>query len=218
MGEASKVLVWDLPVRVFHWLLVALVGFSWWSGEAGGTALKYHFWSGYSILTLVLFRLVWGCIGGEYARFGSFVRGPRQVWRTLRELPTRRRDHSVGHNPAGGWMVIAMLMVLIVQVATGLGANDDLFNEGPWYDHVSKSLSDSLTGLHHLNFIALLVLVALHVGAIVWHRAAKGENLVTPMVTGYKQLTAPSPRPVSLWRAGVTLAAAAACVFGIVNV
>jgi len=209
MNRAPRVLVWDIPVRVFHWLLVTLVAVSWWTGEEGGTALRYHFWSGYAILALVLFRLGWGVMGSEPARFANFLRGPRAVLANLRQLPRRAPEDSLGHNPAGGWMIAALLAVLLFQVGSGLCANDDLFNEGPWYDLVSRSVSDTLTGLHHLNFGVLLVLVALHVLAIVFHWRVKGENLVAPMFTGYKRRAAPPPRQVSAWRALAVLAVAA---------
>ncbi|MGD9603696.1 MAG: cytochrome b/b6 domain-containing protein [Gammaproteobacteria bacterium] len=217
MNQVPRVLVWDIPVRVFHWLLVFLVAVSWWTGETGGTALRYHFWSGYAILALVLFRLGWGVIGSEPARFASFLRGPRAVLANLRALPRRTPDESLGHNPAGGWMIAALLATLLVQIGSGLCANDDLFNEGPWYDLVSRSVSDTLTGLHHLNFGVLLTLVALHVLAIVFHWRVKGENLVAPMFTGYKRRAAPPPRQTSAWYALVLLALAAAITGAAVN-
>jgi len=218
MGQ-HRVHVWDVPVRLFHWLLVAAVAFSWWSAEEGGVMLKYHMWSGYGIFGLVLFRLGWGFAGSSYARFASFVHGPRRVLGTLGELFSARPLAWAGHNPLGGWMVLALLAVLAVQVATGLFANDDLFNEGPLYARVGKDASDWLTGAHHVNFSVLMVLAGVHVLAIVWHRLRKGEHLVRAMFTGRKQLphaAEPLVR-VSVWRVFVLATASAAIVAAIVN-
>ena len=142
------ILVWDLPQRLFHWSLVALCALSWWSGEEGGVMLKYHLWSGYAVLTLVLFRIGWGFVGSRHARFGDFLRGPHAILHTLRALPGREALPHAGHNPVGGLMVLALLLVLGVQTGTGLFANDDIMNEGPLYALVSKSMSDRLTGWH----------------------------------------------------------------------
>ncbi len=180
--------VWDLPVRLFHWALVLLVGFSWWSGEVGGLTLQYHMWSGYAILTLLLFRLAWGVTGSESARFAHFLHGPRRVLLAVRELLSREPMPYAGHNPLGGWMVMAMLLALLVQVGSGLFANDDLLNEGPLYRYVGKDFSDSLTAVHHRAFLVVLALVAVHVAAIAYHRVRKGERLVTAMFTGRKRL------------------------------
>ena len=207
------VYVWDLPVRLFHWVLVGLVAFCWWSGEEGGVMLKYHMWSGYGIFGLLLFRLGWGFVGTRYARFAAFVHGPRQVIASLAALWDRKPLDAAGHNPLGGWMVLALLAVLAVQVGTGLFANDDLFNEGPLYAQVTKALSDRLTAIHHLNFEVLAVLVAIHVLAIVWHRWRKGERLVWAMITGRKQLPTPATPAGRLpWVAALVLSAVSAAI------
>ena len=125
-----RILVWDLPVRLFHWLLVMLVIVSFVTGELGGTWMQIHLWSGYTILGLLLFRLAWGFIGGHHARFSSFVRGPNAVRRYARTLWDRSAPRHLGHNPLGGWSVLAMLLLLLFQVATGLFANDDIFTQG----------------------------------------------------------------------------------------
>ena len=217
MNEKTWVLVWDLPVRIFHWLLVSLFAASWITATLGGVALKYHFWSGYSILVLVLFRIGWGFVGGIYARFGTFLHGPRQVLAALRELASRRPTQSVGHNPLGGWMVFFLLLELLTQALTGLCANDDIFNEGPWAGHLTKAVSDRLTGLHHVYFKVLLGLVMVHMAAIAYHRFVKGENLVVPMLTGYKWVSASVPRRINLWRGAMVFFGAAVFVVLIVN-
>lgn len=214
-----RVRVWDLPVRLFHWVIVGLVCFAWWSAEEGGVTLKYHMWGGYTVLGLVLFRIAWGFAGSRYARFADFVHGPRRVLETARAVWTPAPSAAIGHNPLGGWMVLALLLSLLVQAGTGLFANDDLFNEGPLYAHVGKDLSDTLTGIHHLNFDVLCVLIAVHVAAVAWHRLRKSENLVSAMFSGYKQLPAPAPAatPTGPWRAGLIALASAAVVATIVN-
>lgn len=194
MRKPGEVIVWDLPIRLFHWSLLPLLGFSWWSGEAGGLWLRYHFWSGRVVLALVLFRLVWGLIGSEHARFANFLRGPGAVIRSLRELFRRPEEPPPpGHNPAGGWAVVAMLLVLLVQAVTGLFANDDLFNEGPLYAKVGKATSDLLTHWHHLGFRLLLGLVALHLLAVAIHTVVRGEPLVRTMVSGRRAVVGKPP-------------------------
>lgn len=209
--------VWDLPVRLFHWAVLVLCAFSWWSAERGGLMFKYHFWSGYALLTLVLFRILWGLFGSETARFGDFLHGPRRVLATLRELPGPRPLKVTGHNALGGWMVLALLAVLLLQAGSGLFANDDLFNEGPLYRHVGKSVSDWLTGFHHTNFTALLALVALHVLGVGWHRLRKGERLVAAMIHGREADVGVAPRLAGNGRALLCLAAAAGLVALVVN-
>jgi cytochrome b len=214
-----RVRVWDLPVRVFHWSIVGLVGFAWWSAEEGGVTLKYHMWCGYTVLGCVLFRLAWGFAGSRYARFGEFLHGPRRVAEAARTVWSRAPSGAVGHNPLGGWMIVALLASLLLQAGTGLFANDDLFNEGPLCGHVGKDLSDRLTAIHHVNFNVLCALIAVHVAAIVWHRLRKGERLVGAMFSGHKQLPAPAPEaaPTSPWQGTLIALASAAAVATIVN-
>lgn len=217
--EARTILVWDLPQRLFHWALASLVLCSWLSAEAGGVWLKYHFWSGYAICTLVFFRLLWGFVGSRHARFSDFVRGPANVRETVRALFSNKPLPYVGHNPLGGWMVLALLGGLAFQFATGLFANDDIMSEGPLYRHVSKGVSDFLTEVHELNFGLLATLIGVHVAAIAWHRLRKGENLARAMVTGRKSVEAgeESIRPAPWWLAVFALLLSAALVRAIIT-
>ena len=214
-----EVEVWDLPLRLWHWMLVVLIAFSWWSGTVGGMTLQYHLWSGYAILSLLWFRIGWGWIGGEHARFVNFIRGPRHVLASLRELASPRPLAIAGHNPLGGWMVVALLIALAVQTTSGLFANDDIMTEGPLYDKVSKLMSDRLSHLHVINFYCLLGLIAVHVLAIAYHRARKGEQLTQAMVSGRKRLPrgTPAAAPANLWRAAVLLVVGSGIVALIVN-
>jgi cytochrome b len=172
--------VWDLPTRLFHWLIVLLVGFSWWSAETGH--MDWHYRSGLTALVLLVFRLLWGVVGSSTARFGNFLRAPSAVIAYLR----RPKDsaHAPGHNPLGGYSVIAMLLVLIVQVGTGLFAVDiDGLESGPLSYLVSFDQGRLTAKVHHLSFSAIQVLVVLHVLAIAYYRI-RGRRLIMPMITG----------------------------------
>lgn len=213
-----RILVWDLPVRLFHWLLVMLVVVSFVTGELGGTWMQIHLWSGYTILGLLLFRLVWGVIGGHHARFSSFVRGPNAVLRYARTLWDRSAPRHLGHNPLGGWSVLAMLLLLLFQVATGLFANDDIFTQGPLYPWVGKATSDFLTEIHEVNQGVLLALICVHVAAVLSYLVIKHENLIGPMITGRKSWRGEGPASTSrLWAAAVAAGLAAAVVWLLVR-
>lgn len=214
--------VWDVPVRLFHWLLVTLLVVSFTTAQIGGNAMQYHEWSGLTILTLVLFRVLWGFAGSTYARFGGFLRGPRSALEYARTLLRGRPAFHAGHNPLGGWMILLLLTSLLVQAGTGMFANDDVMIEGPLVKHVSKETSDLLTRIHHFNFNVLLALVTLHVGAALYYLRAKRENLILPLFTGSKQVPEGVPaqdrRGGPVWLALVLLAASAGMVWGILKI
>jgi cytochrome b len=189
-GKDRSVQVWDLPVRLFHWMLVALVATSWITAEIGGNAMTIHEWSGFTVLTLVLFRVTWGFFGSGYARFASFVRAPSKALAYARALARGPAPFFPGHNPLGGWMVLVLLASLLVQTSTGLFANDDIMTEGPLARHVSKATSDLLSKVHEINFNVLLVLLALHIAAALYYLLVKRDNLIVPMITGRKQVPA----------------------------
>jgi cytochrome b len=180
--------VWDWPVRVFHWTLLALVVASVVTAKAGGAWMDWHMRSGYAILALLAFRIAWGFAGTRWARWSSFVRGPAAALRYARTLVASPHETSVGHNPIGGYMVVALVVALLLQAVTGLFANDDILTEGPLAKFASKALSDRLTSLHHLNEKVVYVLVGLHVAAVLFHRVRFDERLVTAMITGVKKL------------------------------
>lgn len=178
--------VWDVAVRVFHWALVLLIGFSWLSAEMDW--MDWHFYSGYAVLTLILFRILWGFAGSTHARFSDFLYGPSAIIAYLRTLPSRTAAKFAGHNPLGGISVLLILLCVLLQTGTGLFANDDILYEGPLYRHVSKELSDWLTTIHKFNFDVLLVLAGVHIAAVFYYLLWKSENLIKPMITGSKQL------------------------------
>ena len=221
MNESTVTLkVWDAPTRLFHWLLVALVAVSVSTGYVGGNLLRWHVWSGCAILGLLIFRFLWGFAGSTYARFGHFLRGPRTLLGYARGLAARAPSHALGHNPLGGWMVVLILAVLAFQTGTGLFANDDIAAEGPLYPKVSKALSDTLSGWHQTSAVVLLVLVATHVAAVLYHLFYKRENLIAPMITGAKRVPGgpiPPARFPGVSRALAAALATAAALYLILN-
>ncbi|MEZ5883082.1 MAG: cytochrome b/b6 domain-containing protein [Paracoccaceae bacterium] len=177
--------IWDPAIRLFHWSLVVAVVGGWLLGHFGPLQMTLHFWAGYAVGALILFRLMWGFVGPRNARFASFLRGPGAVMAYVRSLPKRAAGWATGHNPLGGWSVVAMLLVLAGQVATGLILDpEDYINTGPLAEAVPAGWSRWALGMHHRLGVVLLVLVALHVAAILFYRFWKREDLVTPMVTG----------------------------------
>jgi cytochrome b len=188
LGDLVAVHVWDWPVRVFHWAIVLLVIVAIATATIGGDAMVWHMRAGYGVLAMVLFRIVWGFAGTRHARFSSFVRGPRTAIQYARSFVRRAPHVVVGHNPLGGWSVIALLLTLLLQALTGLFANDDVIYEGPLAKHISSALSGEITAVHHLNVWAIGILIGMHVSAVVAHLAFAKENLVRPMVTGRKRL------------------------------
>ncbi|HEX6219342.1 MAG TPA: cytochrome b/b6 domain-containing protein [Sphingomicrobium sp.] len=203
-----KVAVWDVPTRLFHWVLAGLFLFSWWSAE--NHRLELHVWSGIGILTLLLFRLLWGLFGSSTARFANFVRGPKTVLAYVRDPGSWR---IAGHTPLGALSIIAMLVALTVQVGLGLIATDeDGIVMGPLAGLVSISASDAARELHDLNFKILLGLVGLHVAAILYYRFVEGKRLIKPMLDGRAKIE-PGIEPLrkaKWWVALLCLAAALA--------
>jgi cytochrome b len=184
--ESPRRQVWDLPVRVCHWLLVVAFIASYVTNRLGVSYFRYHVWSGYTVLVLVAFRLLWGVVGTRHARFRNFVRGPVHTVRYAVGWLRGETHYHAGHNPLGAWMVIALLTALFVQAASGLFGNDEIFNVGPLYGFVTNETSLTLTSLHRHLFYWLLAAAIVHVLAVIAHRWFKKENLVAAMFTGKK--------------------------------
>lgn len=179
--------VWDLPTRIFHWALFGLIIAMVATGLLGGNAMVWHFRCGYAVLSLLLFRLVWGLIGGHWSRFVSFIYSPGAVLQYLRGQG--RPEHSVGHNPLGAGSVFALLFFLFAQVGTGLFSDDAIAASGPLSKFVSNATVSMLTGYHkNIGKYVLLVLVLLHIAAILFYLLKKKENLIGPMLHGDKSL------------------------------
>ncbi len=177
----NRILIWDLPTRLFHWLLVLCVCGSFISAKIGGNAMVWHGRFGLVVVGLLVFRLVWGIVGSTYARFSQFVRGPATVVSYL-----RGQWHGEGHNPLGALSVLAMLGTLLLLVATGLFANDDIAFEGPLYALVGKEFSDRVVGIHRLVEPLIILLVVTHLAAIFYYVRFRKERLVMPMIRGWK--------------------------------
>ncbi len=195
--DLRPVRVWDLPTRVFHWSLALLVITSVVTVNVGGNAMTWHFRAGYAVIALLGFRLVWGLIGGRWSRFPSFIYAPGTVLRYLRG-DHRAGDHfEVGHNPLGSLSVFGLLAVLLLQVSTGLFADDEIANSGPLVRFVSGDTSSLATQWHaDIGAVIIYVLVGLHVAAIVFYRWRKRLDLVTPMLKGDKLLPPQVPPSV----------------------
>ncbi|MCL4745786.1 MAG: cytochrome b/b6 domain-containing protein [Burkholderiaceae bacterium] len=183
--------VWDLPTRLFHWLLAGCVVASIVTVNIGGNAIGWHFRFGYAILALVLFRIVWGFAGPRYARFASFPPSPSGVIRYLRGEVAA----PPGHSPLGALSVYALLAALCVQVGTGLFANDDIMWEGPLKPLVSNAASELLTRVHRINRFVVIALVVLHLAAIAFYATVRKKTLIRPMIGGDCELDAANAHP-----------------------
>jgi cytochrome b len=212
MDRAPRTRIWDLPTRLFHWLLAALVVFSVVTAKVGGNWIDWHMRSGYAVLALLLFRILWGFVGARYARFAAFVRGPAAIADYVRRLRAGDAAAHAGHNPLGALSVLAMLAALLVQASSGLFANDAIASEGPLAKYVSGAASDFATRIHKLNQYPIFALIALHVAAVAYYHFAKRENLVLPMLTGDKpgRVGEPAADDLALHLRAVALLALAA--------
>jgi len=190
----SKTRVWDLPTRLFHWVLALTIVGSVVTGQIGGGLIVWHFRCGYVVFTLLLFRLVWGLIGGHWSRFSNFIYSPGTVLRYLRGQ-TRPDEHlDVGHNPLGSFSVFALIGFLAVQVGTGLVADDEIANTGPLNRFVSGATANSATAWHKdWGRWIILALVCLHIAAVLYYLYGKKKNLLRPMLSGDKALPAGTP-------------------------
>lgn len=194
----NRIKLWDLPTRIFHWLLVLAVSAALITAEIGGSLIVWHGRLGVLIVGLVAFRLVWGFIGSTYARFVQFYPTPAKIKAYL-----NGQWHAEGHNPLGALSVFGLLSLLLVQASTGLFANDDIAFRGPLADLVSSRMSDVLTNLHDMVGEILLPFILLHVGAIVFYARIKKTNLVRPMITGWKEQATGDSAQGGGWRAVV---------------
>lgn len=202
----ARIKVWDLPTRLFHWLLVALIAAAFVTESIG--VMEWHGRVGLAILGLLVFRLVWGFVGSTYARFCTFIKGPQSIKAYL-----RGEWHGLGHNPLGALSVLAILATVGIQVASGLFASDDSGFYGPLADLVSESLSHGLTELHESMEPVLIALVVAHVAAIVFYARVKKDNLVKPMILGWKEADGEAAKGGGLVAFVVAVVIAVAAVF-----
>lgn len=220
MADGARALAWDGPTRLFKWSLVVLVVDGWLSNALGGSWPVWHKWNGYLALTLILFRVLWGFVGGSTARFANFVALPGRALAYVRFAVGGEPQRFLGHNPLGGWMVVALIGLVGLQCVSGLFSADEdrLVIDGPLVKLVADSTVSFAARWHHRVFDALQILVALHVVVTLFYTFVKREPLISGMVTGSKPL-APyvdqkTAQPGSWLAAAVCLAIAAAIVFG----
>jgi cytochrome b len=187
----TRMRVWDFPLRAFHWLLVAAVAAAVVTGQIGGNLIDWHGRMGALVLGLIVFRILWGFLGSTYARFARFLPRPSAIWAYV-----TGHWRGIGHNPLGALSVLAILAVVATLAVTGLFANDDIAFQGPLFGMVTKDFSDSMTAIHSGAFNALVALIGLHVAAIIFYARARGDNLVIPMITGYKSVPVELAEPV----------------------
>lgn len=191
--EHRTIRVWDLPTRLFHWLLVILVAAAVISIKIGGpAAMEWHGRFGHMVFGLIVFRLVWGFVGSTYARFWNFLPTPGGLLAYV-----SGRWKGLGHNPLGALSVFALLGLIGFQATSGLFANDDIVFRGPLFHAVSSDTSNWLSGLHRQTEPFIFGLIGLHVAAILFYRLVKKENLVKPMITGTREVAEPDARPAS---------------------
>lgn len=209
-----KIRIWDLPIRIFHWSIVLLMGLSWWSVEEGN--MELHQWSGLAVLALVLTRILWGIYGSATARFSSFITGPVRLLEYMSHMFKLKVPAVPGHTPTGGWMIVILLTLLLVQPALGLFATDDIFYQAPLYYLVSQDLSYTLTGLHKSLFDIILVAALLHVLAVLFYQFILKDRIISPMITGWREWSGALPKPLTfvnpIW-AIVTLAVIAGLIY-----
>lgn len=215
-GEVpERIRIWDLPTRLFHWVLVALIATLWVSAIRGW--MTVHYVCGVAALVLVLFRIAWGFLGSTTARFSDFLATPGRVLAYLRAIGRGDKPLHAGHNPAGGWMVLTFLLLILLQASLGLFANNEFDFKGPFADRVSGKLSDLLTRVHVFLFDAILVCIWVHLCAISFYALVKRDNLIGPMLRGTK-LAAHVPSGLLLKFASVFRALAVLAVVAVVVV
>ena len=211
MSNAARVVrVWDASIRLFHWLVVALVAAAYATWRLNW--MVWHGWIGDLLLALLLFRLLWGFFGSETARFSRFLTSPRIAFEHLKYALLREPDRQVGHNPAGGWMVLFLLALLLAETLTGIYVANDIADVGPLTGIMPAAVANAIDASHAILWDVLLAAIVLHVLAIFGYAAVKGQNLLLPMITGTKVLpeTVVAPRMASPARAAVLFAGSAA--------
>jgi cytochrome b len=181
---SAPIRIWDLPIRIFHWLLVLLFVAAYTTHILGTDYFIYHLWFGYATLILVSFRILWGFVGTYHARFSNFVRNPIATIKYALSVFKKTDKPHAGHNPLGAIMVIILLPAILVQAITGLFTNDEIFNVGPLYAYISDELSLSLTSLHRQLFYWILGAIVLHIAAVLCHQFLKRDNIIGAMFTG----------------------------------
>jgi cytochrome b len=216
----TRVRVWDLPVRIVHWWIVLLLVGLLVTGLLGDDWLLWHIRFGQAMLALVVFRVLWGFVGSRNARFSAFLHGPGDVVRYVRSFTGQHERHAT-HNPLGGWMVVLLLVALLVQATTGLFTNDDVLWGGPLSEKVTKETSDAVSVFHRKFWWVVATLSAIHIVAVLAYLGLWKDNLIVPMVTGYKELpegiATPQDASASSAKATVLLVACGLAIWYVLN-
>ena len=210
-ASTTSFLLWDLPTRIFHWAIVICLPLSWWSAENENYEL--HQWLGYTVIVLVVSRVLWGFAGSRHSRFADFMVGPRRVVAYLRGLEAA----GAGHNPLGGWSVLVLLALLLLQAISGLFNSDDVLFSGPLYYAANSEWRDIMGLVHEVAFDALLAFVGLHILAVVYHQYWRKEPLLQAMMRGSAPGRSGREAPVPLWRALLIASLAAFALWGILQ-
>lgn len=206
----KRIKVWDLPTRVFHWSLAILVAGAIITGNLGGSAIEWHGKIGLAILGLLAFRIAWGFVGSSHARFANFFPTPTAIRSYL-----HGQWHGYGHNPLGALSVFTMLALIGLQLTTGLFANDDIAFHGALFDLIGKTLSDKLTSVHKYSINFLIGLIIMHLSAVIFHVFFKKDNLVKPMIYGYKEIEVEDAKRTAPPKGGGVIAFITAVLFSL---
>ncbi|MDP2561084.1 cytochrome b/b6 domain-containing protein [Psychrobium sp. 1_MG-2023] len=182
----KQFLIWDLPLRIFHWSFALTVIGCWATHELGSDYIDWHMQLGYIALGLVTFRLIWGFVGPTHARFGQFLPTPSQLIAYIKATKQGTAPITPGHNPLGSLMVLAMLGLVALQAVSGLFVDDEIFSSGPYYNAAGDAVDKLMSTIHHNTFDVIGIAIVFHIAAIVFYKLAKKQNLVKAMVTGKK--------------------------------
>jgi cytochrome b len=216
----KHVLIWDLPLRLFHWLFAGTVIASWYTSDQDNDLIELHMQLGYFALGLLIFRITWGFLGTQHSLFRSFLPTPKRVLLYIKDLRQNKVKSSSGHNPLGSLMVILMIFLICLQAVSGLFINDDVFSSGPYYESVSKEVEQVMVFLHHNVFDLMIAAIVLHLLAITYYVRVKKQSLVIPMITGKKPISQVSITDKithsKLWLALIIVLVVAAFVYWLV--
>lgn len=208
-NNKKSLLVWDLPVRLFHWLLVLALAGLWFTGEQGDDWLTWHFYLGYFVLGLIIFRVLWGVFGTRYALFKHFIVSPIKAISSLKQ-----QQDTPGHTPLGGYMALLLMMAVLLQAVSGLFTSDEIFTDGPWRSVVGAEYQDLADWAHHNLFTLIQIAAAIHIAAAFYYLLFKKNNLIMAMINGKKMIDEEQRIASSkLWLALVMLLIAAAIIY-----
>lgn len=189
----SKIRVWDLPTRIFHWSLACLFLFLILSVKVFDNMMEWHMRAGYGVIALLVFRIFWGLFGSHFSRFTQFIKSPLTALRYLLDIFSGKASHELGHNPAGAWMVVCLLLALAVQAGTGLFISDEIFWDAPFYGVLSDEMTSWAGQIHHTLQNVLIAFVCVHIAAVLWHRFRYRDPLIAAMIHGYKPVSGELP-------------------------